>query len=80
MAVFTKIKPDHVEYGTGHKMKATMKEECSSSISAISRLINAYFPSGTSGDERQDFKYQWLDEFSPINKLKENINSFLLGL
>ncbi len=26
-------------------------------------LINAYFPSGTSGDERQDYKYQWLDEF-----------------
>jgi len=26
------------------------------------RLINAYFPSGTSGDLRQEFKYQWLDE------------------
>ncbi|MBL0884312.1 MAG: endonuclease/exonuclease/phosphatase family protein, partial [Chitinophagaceae bacterium] len=26
-------------------------------------LINAYFPSGTSGDERQTYKYQWLDEF-----------------
>ena len=27
------------------------------------RLINAYFPSGTSGDERQTFKYGWLSEF-----------------
>jgi len=27
------------------------------------RLINAYFPSGTSGEERQTFKYSWLDEF-----------------
>jgi exodeoxyribonuclease III len=26
-------------------------------------LINAYFPSGTSGDERQTYKYQWLKEF-----------------
>ena len=26
-------------------------------------LINAYFPSGTSGNERQSYKYQWLDEF-----------------
>src|SRR6187431_2334170 len=27
------------------------------------KLINAYFPSGTSGDIRQTFKYKWLDEF-----------------
>ena len=27
------------------------------------RLINAYFPSGTSGEIRQGYKYQWLDEF-----------------
>jgi exodeoxyribonuclease-3 len=27
------------------------------------RLINAYFPSGTTGDVRQTYKYQWLDEF-----------------
>jgi len=27
------------------------------------KLINAYFPSGTSGEERQSFKYVWLDEF-----------------
>lgn len=26
-------------------------------------LINAYFPSGSSGEERQVYKYQWLDEF-----------------
>lgn len=35
-------------------------------------LINAYFPSGTSGDERQTYKYQWLDEFLDyINTLKK---------
>jgi exodeoxyribonuclease-3 len=26
-------------------------------------IVNAYFPSGTSGDERQNYKYQWLTEF-----------------
>jgi len=26
-------------------------------------LINSYFPSGTSGDPRQAFKYEWLDYF-----------------
>ena len=27
-------------------------------------IINAYYPSGTSGDERQTYKYQWLKEFN----------------
>lgn len=26
-------------------------------------VLNAYFPSGTSGQARQDFKYRWLDDF-----------------
>jgi exodeoxyribonuclease-3 len=45
------------------------------------RLINAYFPSGTSGDHRQSFKYEWLDEFYTfLNKLKKkNPNIILCG-
>jgi exodeoxyribonuclease-3 len=43
------------------------------------RLINAYFPSGTSGDERQSFKYVWLDEFHVyINKLKKKYPRLIL--
>src|SRR5204863_10045 len=35
-------------------------------------LVNAYFPSGTSGDMRQKYKYVWLDEFlNYINTLKQ---------
>ena len=35
-------------------------------------IVNAYFPSGSSGDERQAYKYQWLDEFyTYINELKK---------
>ncbi|MFM9653802.1 exodeoxyribonuclease III, partial [Streptomyces galilaeus] len=35
-------------------------------------LVNAYYPSGTSGDERQTYKYQWLDEFSDyLKKLRK---------
>src|SRR5690606_31899703 len=26
-------------------------------------LINTYFPSGTSGEIRQTYKYQWLEEY-----------------
>src|SRR5690606_7087034 len=40
-------------------------------------LLNCYFPSGTSGDERQTYKYQWLDEFfeyvHELRKTRPNI-------
>jgi exodeoxyribonuclease-3 len=31
-------------------------------------IVNAYFPSGSSGDERQTYKYQWLKEFETYLK------------
>ena len=43
------------------------------------RLINAYFPSGTSGDIRQTFKYHWLDEFYTwLNNLKKKHPKLIL--
>lgn len=63
VAVFTKIKPNKIEYGTGHKVSDDEGRVIQIDF-GDTRLINAYFPSGTSGDERQKFKYQWLDEFN----------------
>jgi exodeoxyribonuclease-3 len=62
VAVFTKIKPERVQYGTGHKVSDDEGRVIQLDIGDL-RLINAYFPSGTSGDERQQFKYHWLEEF-----------------
>jgi exodeoxyribonuclease-3 len=62
VAVFTRIKPDHVELGTGHALSDDEGRVIQLDFGEI-RLINAYFPSGTSGELRQAFKYQWLDEF-----------------
>ena len=61
-AVFTKIKPDQVQYGTGHSVSDDEGRVIQLDFGDI-RLINAYFPSGTSGEIRQGYKYQWLDEF-----------------
>src|SRR5215813_4520940 len=78
VAVFTKIKPDHVEYGTGHKISDDEGRVLQLDFGGV-RLINAYFPSGTSGDERQGFKYKWLDEFMLyITKLKETNPKLIL--
>ena len=62
VAVFTKIEPRNVQYGTGHKVSDDEGRVIQLDF-GDTRLVNAYFPSGTSGDIRQTFKYEWLDEF-----------------
>jgi exodeoxyribonuclease III len=62
VAVLTRIKPDNVQYGTGHKVSDDEGRVLQLDFGDI-RLINAYFPSGTMGETRQNFKYVWLDEF-----------------
>src|SRR3954470_10477368 len=52
VAVFTKIKPDNIVYGNGHAVSDDEGRVIQMDFGDI-RLINAYFPSGTSGDDRQ---------------------------
>lgn len=78
VAVFTKIKPDNVEYGNGHGPSDNEGRVIQLDFGDI-RLINTYFPSGTSGDERQAFKYKWLDEyFKWLNQLKKKHPKLIL--
>lgn len=78
VAVLTKIKPDKVEYGIGSKSGDDEGRVIQLMFGDI-RLINAYFPSGTSGDERQAFKYKWLDEFQTwLNKQKKKTPKMIL--
>jgi len=78
VAVFSKIKPDNVVYGNGHSASDDEGRVLQLDFGDI-RLINAYFPSGTSGDERQAFKYVWLDEFHTyLNKLKKKFPKIIL--
>lgn len=62
VAIFTKIKPDQVISGNKIEQSDFEGRVIRADFGDIT-LINAYFPSGTSGDERQTYKYQWLDEF-----------------
>ena len=80
VAVFTKIKPDHVTYGNGYKESDNEGRVIQLDFKNF-KLINAYFPSGTSGDERQQFKYEWLNELADwLKKIKKkNPNLILCG-
>ena len=78
VAVLTKIQPDNVEYGNGHAVTNDEGRVIQLDFGDI-RLINAYFPSGTSGDERQGVKYQWLDDlYAYLQTLKNNNPNLIL--
>ena len=62
VAVFTRIKPDRVQYGNNNRVSDDEGRVLQLDF-GDTRLINAYFPSGSSGDIRQTFKYAWLSEF-----------------
>jgi len=71
VAVFSKIKPRQVHYGNQYEQSNSEGRVIRLDFEEFS-LVNAYFPSGTSGELRQSYKYQWLDEFyAYINKLKK---------
>ena len=78
VAVFTRIKPDSVQFGNG-----VMQSDAQGRVIRLdfgdNTLINAYFPSGTSGEERQAYKYQWLNEFHDyINALRQSRSRLII--
>ena len=76
--VFLFVRFNKVEVGNGHGPSDDEGRVIQLDF-GDTRLINAYFPSGTSGDERQDFKYAWLDEcFAWLNKLKKKHPKLIL--
>lgn len=62
VAIFTKSQPDALFYGNGMMQSDAEGRVIRADYGDIT-LINAYFPSGTSGELRQTYKYLWLDEF-----------------
>jgi len=71
-AILTRIKPTKVEYGCGHcdyDFEGRMiRVDFENGVSVMS----TYFPSGSSGDVRQEFKYRFLEDFqSYIDGLKQ---------
>jgi exodeoxyribonuclease-3 len=78
VAIFSKIKPKHVEYGCGiekydfeGRIIRLDFDDCS--------VMSVYHPSGSSGDDRQAFKMQWLADFQEyINDLKTKHPNLIL--
>ncbi len=77
--ILTKQTPDHVEYGMGIKKYDDEGRLIRADFKDVS-VISVYHPSGTSGDERQDFKMQWLEDFSSyIETLRKTRNKLIIN-
>lgn len=69
-AIFCKQTPKHVEYGCGISHFDREGRNIRVDFEEAS-VMSVYFPSGSSGDERQDFKFRFLNEFGEyIDQLK----------
>jgi exodeoxyribonuclease-3 len=70
-AIFTKQIPNHVEYGCGIADFDREGRNIRVDFDEVS-VMSVYFPSGSSGEERQEFKFRFLDEFGAyLQQLKQ---------
>ncbi len=62
VAILTKITPDQITYGMDIPAYDREGRMLRADFGELS-VVSVYHPSGTSGEERQAFKMQWLDDF-----------------
>ena len=78
-AILSKVEPEHVEYGCGIEEYDREGRVIRADFKDFS-VISAYFPSGSSGDLRQEFKYKFLDDFADyIAKLKVDLPKLVIS-
>jgi exodeoxyribonuclease-3 len=80
VAILTKTEPDRVQAGMGIQKYDAEGRFIRADYGDVS-IVSVYHPSGSSGDERQAFKMQWLEDFEAyVNQLKkERPNLILCG-
>lgn len=75
-AILSKTKPNNVVYGSGIEEYDNEGRSIRLDFDKLS-VMNNYFPSGSSGDERQAFKMVFLDKmfdyFSQLKKAQNNL-------
>ncbi len=76
-AIISKIKPNHVEYGTGIETMDFEGRNLRADFDTLS-VMSMYLPSGTS-DARLDFKFQYMEEFlSYVTHLRQEIPNLIV--
>tara|TARA_B100001741_G_scaffold148050_1_gene122199 strand:+ start:1092 stop:1799 length:708 start_codon:yes stop_codon:yes gene_type:complete len=78
VAILSKIKPQNVEYGCGINEIDFEGRVIRADYKDFS-VMSVYFPSGSSGDLRQEFKFKFLDLFATyIHNLRNKIPNLII--
>ena len=78
VAIFTKTKPKHIEYGCGISEYDNEGRVLRIDYDDVS-IMSVYHPSGSSGDLRQEFKMKWLDDFTRyVANLRQRLETLIL--
>jgi exodeoxyribonuclease III len=79
VAILSRIKPTHVEYGMGMKVYDDEGRVVRADYGDVS-VMSVYMPSGSSGEHRQGFKMIWLGDFmNYINELKKKRKKLIIS-
>lgn len=79
VAILSKIKPNHVEYGCGEQWIDQEGRILRADFDGFS-LMSLYMPSGSSGDERQLKKYEFMRFFDTyISNLRQEISNMVIS-
>ncbi len=79
VGILTKQEPDNVVYGMGIQKYDDEGRFIRADYGDVS-VVSVYHPSGSSGDLRQAFKMQWLEDFHTyINELKKERKKLILS-
>ncbi len=79
VGILSKNKPDNVVYGMNNDKYDREGRVIRADFGEIS-VLSVYFPSGTTGDIRQDFKMEFLNDFfNFIDKLKQKRNKLIIS-
>ncbi len=79
VAILCKEEPKHIEYGCGNPLYDNEGRAIRADFKDYS-VMSVYMPSGTSGDIRQDFKYEWLNFFFDyVKTLRKTIPNLIIS-
>jgi exodeoxyribonuclease-3 len=78
VAILTKQQPNNVLIGCGIPKYDNEGRVIRADFPNFS-ILNVYMPSGSSGEERQAFKFEWMDDFyAYVNQLKKEIPHLII--
>lgn len=79
VAILSKIKPNNVQYGIGNSLFDDEGRILRADFDTFS-VLSMYFPSGSSGDERQGLKMTFLDDFLVyIQELQKELPNLIIS-